>query len=236
MTLPDFEGRGGGGAQRVPTGPGCIPRQSLEFSRNGYAINVILESVLPRWPLDEALGLLPSLGGPFFDPVLAEPYGKRQGADADHYGVMTMISNYLHYQFALLLLLLKRDIDLATWRYAFWKRPIVVCGHSGAWLVDFFPEATESTMRRRALVQFILGMLLIAGAVGWLEVTIDGAGFAALVTMAALKAMGVVVVGLVLAVDATAAGLNRCSSLPCPGRKVCQKPLGAIKPGESSCC
>jgi hypothetical protein len=46
-----------------------------------------------------------------------------------------MISNYLHYQFALFLLLLKRDIDAATWRYAAWHRPIVVCGHTGSWVV-----------------------------------------------------------------------------------------------------
>lgn len=146
-----------------------------------------------------------------------------------------MISNFLHYQFALLLLLWKRDIDVATWCYAARKRPIVVCGHKGAWLVDFFPESTESTMRRRALVQFILGLLLIAGAVGWLEVTFDGAGFDALLSVAALKAMGVVVVGLVLALDATATGLYRWASLPCPGRKVCQKRLAAINPEEASC-
>ena len=40
----------------------------------------------------------------------------------------TMISNYLYYQWALAGLLVWRKIDLRTWRYAAWHRPIAVAG------------------------------------------------------------------------------------------------------------
>lgn len=129
-----------------------------------------------------------------------------------------MISHYLHYQFALLALLLKGDIDAATWRYAAWNRPIVVCGRTGSWVVDTPPEAMKTTISQRALVQFFVGMLLVAGAVGWIAHAVERVGFAGALNVATFKAVIVIAFGLVLALDATAVGLYRWGRLPCPSR------------------
>ena len=139
-----------------------------------------------------------------------------------------MISNYLHYQFALLLLLAKRDIDMATWRYAAWNRPIAVCGRTGSWVVDAPPEALNTTISQRALVQFLIGMLMVAGAVGWLANTVEGIGFAATLSLVSLKAVLVIVLGVVLALDATALGIYRWVFMSCPSRAVCQKRLASF--------
>ena len=128
----------------------------------------------------------------------------------------TMISHYLHYQFALLALLLKGDIDAATWRYAAWNRPIVVCGRTGSWVVDTPPEAMKTTISQRALVQFFVGMLMVAGAVGWIAHAVERIGFAGALNMATFKAVIVIAFGLVLALDATAFGLYRWGRMPCP--------------------
>ena len=128
----------------------------------------------------------------------------------------TMISHYLHYQFALLALLLKGDIDAATWRYAAWNRPIVVCGRTGSWVVDTPPEAMKTTISQRALVQFFVGMLMVAGAVGWIAHAVERMGFAGALSVATFKAVIVIAFGLVLALDATAFGLYRWGRMPCP--------------------
>ena len=128
----------------------------------------------------------------------------------------TMISHYLHYQFALLALLLKGDIDAATWRYAAWNRPIVVCGRTGSWVVDTPPEAMKTTISQRALVQFFVGMLIVAGAVGWIAHAVERVGFAGALNVATFKAVIVIALGLVLALDATAVGLYRWGRLPYP--------------------
>ena len=47
-----------------------------------------------------------------------------------------MISNYLYYQWSLAGLLVWRNIDFRTWRYAAWHRPIAVAGRGGSWIVD----------------------------------------------------------------------------------------------------
>jgi hypothetical protein len=127
-----------------------------------------------------------------------------------------MISHYLHYQFALLALLLKGDIDAATWRYAAWNRPIVVCGRTGSWVVDTPPEAMKTTISQRALVQFFVGMLIVAGAVGWIAHAVERVGFAGALNVATFKAVIVIALGLVLALDATAVGLYRWGRLPYP--------------------
>ena len=127
-----------------------------------------------------------------------------------------MISHYLHYQFALLALLLKGDIDAATWRYAAWNRPIVVCGRTGTWVVDTPPEAMKTTISQRALVQFFVGMLIVAGAVGWIAHAVERVGFAGALNVATFKAVIVIALGLVLALDATAVGLYRWGRLPYP--------------------
>lgn len=127
-----------------------------------------------------------------------------------------MISHYLHYQFALLALLLKGDIDAATWRYAAWNRPIVVCGRTGSWVVDTPPEAMTTTISQRALVQFFVGMLMVAGAVGWIAHAVERVGFAGALNVATFKAVIVIALGLVLALDATAVGLYRWGRLPYP--------------------
>ena len=127
-----------------------------------------------------------------------------------------MISHYLHYQFALLALLLKGDIDAATWRYAAWNRPIVVCGRTGSWVVDTPPEAMKTTISQRALVQFFVGMLMVAGAVGWIAHAVERIGFAGALNVATFKAVIVIALGLVLALDATAVGLYRWGRLPYP--------------------
>ena len=128
----------------------------------------------------------------------------------------TMISHYLHYQFALLALLLKGDIDAATWRYAAWNRPIVVCGRTGSWVVDTPPEAMKTTISQRALVQFFVGMLIVAGAVGWIAHAVERVGFAGALNVATFKAVIVIALGLELALDATAVGLYRWGRLPYP--------------------
>ena len=134
-----------------------------------------------------------------------------------------MISHYLHYQFALLALLLKGDIDGATWRYAAWNRPIVVCGRTGSWVVDTPPEALKTTISQRALVQFFVGMLMVSGAVGWIAHAVERVGFAGALNVATFKAVIVIALGLVLALDATAVGLYRCGRLPCPSSDPCRQ-------------
>ena len=146
-----------------------------------------------------------------------------------------MISHYLHYQFALLVLLLRGDIDGATWRYAAWHRPIVVCGRTGSWVVDTPPEAIDTTLSQRALVQFFIGMLMIAGAVGWIAHTVERVGFAAALNMLSLKALLVIALGLVLALDATAAGIYRWAFKPCPSREMCRQRMAGFKQEEASC-
>ena len=146
-----------------------------------------------------------------------------------------MISHYLHYQFALLALLLKGDIDAATWRYAAWNRPIVVCGRTGSWVVDTPPEAMKTTISQRALVQFFVGMLMVAGAVGWIAHAVERVGFAGALNVATFKAVIVIAFGLVLALDATAAGIYRWVSMPCPGQKACRQRMAVAKPEEASC-
>lgn len=146
-----------------------------------------------------------------------------------------MISHYLHYQFALLVLLVKGDIDGATWRYAAWHRPIVVCGRTGSWVVDTPPEAMKSKLSQRAMVQFFIGMLMVAGAVGWVAHTVERIGFAAALNMLSLKALLVIALGLVLALDATAAGIYRWVFQPCPSRERCRKRLAGFKQEEASC-
>lgn len=113
-----------------------------------------------------------------------------------------MISNFLHYQFALASLLFKRDINFLTWRYAAWNRPVVVCGRHGAWVVDSAFDMTNAGMRVRALVQFFVGMLMIAGAVGWLANELGTNGFYGAATVSAIKAAILIGIGLVVALDA----------------------------------
>lgn len=146
-----------------------------------------------------------------------------------------MISHYLHYQFALLVLLVKGDIDGATWRYAAWHRPIVVCGRTGSWVVDTPPEALQSTISHRALVQFIVGMLMVAGAVGWLAHTVERVGFAASLSVVSLKAVLVIALGLVLALDGSATGFYRWVRMPCPSRDMCRQRMAGGKQEEASC-
>lgn len=116
----------------------------------------------------------------------------------------------------MLALLLKGDIDAATWRYAAWNRPIVVCGRTGSWVVDTPPEAMKTTISQRALVQFFVGMLIVAGAVGWIAHAVERVGFAGALNVATFKAVIVIALGLVLALDATAVGLYRWGRLPYP--------------------
>ena len=46
---------------------------------------------------------------------------------------------------------------------------------------------------------------------------------------------GVVALGLMLSLDATAAGIYRWVSMPCPGQKTCRQRLTVAKPEEASC-
>lgn len=202
----------------------------ISFPRTAYATYVILISVLPQ-PHFEAFGL-PPLGGLFFDPVRRVEW-KKTRVEANYYGVVTMISNYLHYQYALLLLMVKRDIDVSTWRYAAWHRPIVVCGRAGSQVVDTPPEALNSTHSHRMLVQFFVGMLMIAGAVGWTFDMVEGADFSAILILALSQAAWVVAFGLLLVLDAMAASIYRWVSIPGHGGKACRLPI--VEPEESSC-
>lgn len=80
-----------------------------------------------------------------------------------------MIIEYLHYQIALFALLMKRDIDGATWRYAARVRPIVVCGRRGGFVVDATFDMTPGLRKRVAAIQFFIGSLLIAAGVTTLD-------------------------------------------------------------------
>ena len=95
-----------------------------------------------------------------------------------------MISNYLYYQWALAGLLVWRKIDFATWRYAAWHRPIAVAGRGGSWIVDDRASPYAPFSSRRGVVQLLIGLLLIAGAVGWLShvLSIEGFNGAAILT------------------------------------------------------
>lgn len=80
-----------------------------------------------------------------------------------------MIIDYLNYQIALFALLMKRDIDGATWRYAAKVRPIVVCGRRGGFVVDATFDMTPGQRKRVAAIQFFIGCLLIAAGVTTLD-------------------------------------------------------------------
>ena len=51
---------------------------------------------------------------------------------------------------------------------------------------------------------------------------------------AELSLLGVTCVAL-LALDATAAGIYRWVSMPCPGQKACRQRMAVAKPEEASC-
>lgn len=146
-----------------------------------------------------------------------------------------MISHYLLYQYALFILLIKGDIDVATWRYAAWNRPIVVCGRTGSWVVDTPPEVMKTTLSQRAMVQFFMGMLMVAGAIGWIAHTVEYYGISDAFNIATMKAILVIALGLLLALDATATGFNRWVRLPCPSRAKCRQRMAAISEKEASC-
>lgn len=80
-----------------------------------------------------------------------------------------MIIDYLNYQIALFALLMKRDIDGATWRYAAKVRPVVVCGRRGGFVVDATFDMTPGQRKRVAAIQFFIGCLLIAAGVTTLD-------------------------------------------------------------------
>ena len=60
-------------------------------------------------------------------------------------------------------------------------------------------------------------------------------GFAGALNVATFKAVIVIALGLVLALDATADGIYRWVSMPCPGRKACRQRLSVVEPEEASC-
>lgn len=113
-----------------------------------------------------------------------------------------MISNFLHYQFALAVLLAKREIDFRTWRYAARKRPIAVFGWRCAWIVDSSFAMSSASLGRRARFKLLLALLMIAGAIGWLANVIDTLGFQGAATVPAIKAAGVIGLGLLVALEA----------------------------------
>ena len=120
-----------------------------------------------------------------------------------------MIINFLQYQLTLAALWLHRDIDARSWWFAARTRPVVVCGRKGGFVVDSSFDMTPAQRQRISAIQFILGMLLVAGAVAWLE-TILGAKFTLQGGYEPLvKALALLVGGLVLAMDASLAAANR---------------------------
>ncbi len=143
-----------------------------------------------------------------------------------------MISNFLHYQVALAILLAKRDIDWDTWRFAAWNRPIVVCGRTGTWVVDIVPEAVERTIRNRALVQFIIGMLMVAGAIAWFAGAVES-GDLTLLLVDGLKALLLICLGLALALDATYIATTRLVCRNYPGAE--HRRMEAEKQGGTPC-
>ena len=58
-------------------------------------------------------------------------------------------------------------------------------------------------------------MLMVSGAVGWIAHAVERVGFAGALNVATFKAVIVIALGLVLALDATAVGLYRWGRLPC---------------------
>ena len=114
-----------------------------------------------------------------------------------------MISNFLHYQFSLAALLLKRDISFATWRRATKDTPIVVLGKRGGFVVDQTIDMTKHELNARAVIQFIVGSLFIAGAIGWLANAISIHGFNGAALPEAITAAVIIGVGLVAVLDAT---------------------------------
>ena len=113
-----------------------------------------------------------------------------------------MISNYLYYQWSLAGLLVWRNIDFRTWRYAAWHRPIAVAGRGGSWIVDDRASPYAPFSSRRGVVQLLIGLLLIAGAVGWLSHALSVEGFNGAAILTALRAAVLIGIGLVVALDA----------------------------------
>lgn len=131
-----------------------------------------------------------------------------------------MISHYLHYQLALAALLLKGEINGATWRYAARHRPIVVIGRHGGLVVDATFDMTPAQRTRMSVIQFIVGMLLISGGVALLDVTLNGKGAQIDLWMEVLKGLALLSLGFIMALDASLIGANRWMRLPRPSRRV----------------
>ena len=118
-----------------------------------------------------------------------------------------MISHFLMYQFELLVLLATRRIDCVTWWYAAKHRPVVVCGPKGGIVVDAAFDMTPAQLARRSTIQFIAGSLLLAAGIGMLTLWVSADSISTgkyVITM-----MGLMGVGLVLAVDASVAAGRR---------------------------
>ena len=114
----------------------------------------------------------------------------------------TMISNYLYYQWSLAGLLVWRNIDFRTWRYAAWHRPIAVAGRGGSWIVDARADSYAPFSAARGVIQLLIGLLVIAGAVGWLSHALSVEGFNGAAILTALRAAVLIGIGLVVALDA----------------------------------
>ena len=74
-----------------------------------------------------------------------------------------------------------------------------------------------------------------AGAVGWLAHTVERVGFAASLSAVSLKAVLVIALGLVLALDGSATGFYRWVRMPCPRRDMCRQRMAGGKQEEESC-
>ena len=123
-----------------------------------------------------------------------------------------MITHYLQYQYAVLVLLVTRQIDTATWWYAARNRPVVVCGPSGGIVVDAAFDMTPAQLARVSTVQFIGGSLMIAAGIALLSGLFGSAGWPGLKAVATV--LGLLGGGIVLAVDATLAANRRWTVAP----------------------
>ena len=101
------------------------------------------------------------------------------------------------YVFALSGLLLRREISIATWCYAVIHRPLVVAGKRQAWVVETIGFEDDVAASRFAVLQFILGAVMVAGAVAWSIAAIQEQGFYAAALVTVLRAGLVMGVGLV---------------------------------------
>ena len=112
------------------------------------------------------------------------------------------------YQLELLKLWVVGEIPFAQWRQAAWHRPMAVCGRDCVFVLEDMVHEAARAVAQLAAVQLFAGLMMVAGALGYLAYLVEYETFIALVGGNALWAYALVLAGLALAIDASLAVMD----------------------------